>query len=306
MDRLGIEEGEVITHPMVTRSISKAQQRVEARNFSIRKHLLEYDDVMNQQREVIYDRRNAALHGENLREEILEMMSEFVNETVNKYCDSKEYPENWNWDGLRVELLATLMVDIHLNEFKTLTVDSLKDEIRRRAESVYHRKEKIVPEEMLRSFERFVYLRTLDEAWKEHLQEMDALREGISLRAYGQKDPLIEYKSEGYRLFIELLTRIRKETLKILFRAEVKETPSRGRMVPRRKARNITSRHEETVGMGFSPPPKQNETVPERESMMMGGPSRRRQPVIVGEKVGRNDPCPCGSGKKYKKCHGAV
>jgi preprotein translocase subunit SecA len=293
MDRLGVEEGEVIRHSMVTKAIGRAQKRVEAQNFSIRKHLLEYDDVMNQQREVIYDRRLAALEGADLKEEILDLIKSVVESKVDAYTDAKTYPEAWDLAGLKQDLLKTFLVDVKFKEEDILKLkqDDLKDNLTGMALQIYEHKEKIFGEELMRQLERYAMLRVIDEKWKEHLYDLDQLKTGIGLRAYGQRDPLIEYKKEAFGLFTEMLQRIDEETLELIFKLQVAEKERPRRREPERELQAV---HQSTIGMGYASTQPAEEVAP-------GKP----KPVKVGKKVGRNDPCPCGSGKKYKKCCGA-
>ncbi|MCD6441534.1 MAG: preprotein translocase subunit SecA [Candidatus Marinimicrobia bacterium] len=295
MDRMGIEEGQVITHPMVTRSIQRAQKKVEGRNFSIRKHLLEYDDVMNQQREIIYDRRNYSLKEENIKEEILEILEEWTGELVEEYTDPKLLPEEWDWEGLRSELNNTLGIDIRLQELSDASEENVRQVIIDRAVDYYNRREQYFGEEQIRYLEKFVTLRTIDEKWRDHLYAMDQLKEGINWRAYGQKDPLLEYKSEAYKAFVNVIDEINKETLKICFRAQLRGAQPEPRRL--RRALPVQMVHQDSLGMGLSPSAQEQATGDNRP--------RKIKPIHVGPKIGRNDPCPCGSGKKYKKCHGA-
>ncbi|MCD6234016.1 MAG: preprotein translocase subunit SecA [Candidatus Marinimicrobia bacterium] len=300
MDRMGVEEGEVISHPMISRSIERAQKKVEERNFAIRKHLLEYDDVMNMQREVIYDRRNYALHGGNLREEILTMLEKYIRETVDKYT-SEEDIHDWDWEGLRQETINVLMTDIHPDELaldgkEKIERDDVVSLIHSKALATYERKQQIIPPDIMDKLERWAYLMTVDNVWKEHLFELDQLKEGIGLQAYGQKDPLIAYKSEAYKMFEEMLNRIDRESLRLIFRTEVRmeqePRPEQSRPV------NMIMRHEETDNLGY----QQAAGRPKAEPSKAG----KTQPIRRTErKIGRNEPCPCGSGKKYKHCCGA-
>lgn len=295
MDRLGAQEGEVITHRMVTRSIERAQKRVEGHNFQIRKHLLEYDDVMNQQREVIYDRRSHALRGDNLRDEILAMLDEVIEEKADAYTDARSYAEDWDWDSLRnsFQRLFLSSMPVGLDDTPGITQEELQAKLAEAARSAYEKKEQALTDKLMRQLERFAMLRVIDERWREHLYEMDHLKEGIGLRAYGQKDPLIEYKSEGFRMFKEMLGMINEQVLELIFKAQIAMEPV---PVRRRMPQQITTVHHEATGMGFGG------ALRAPEQQRAGKP----QPVVVQEKIGRNDPCPCGSGKKYKKCHGAV
>lgn len=293
MDRLGVEDGEVIRHSMVTKAIERAQKRVEAQNFSIRKHLLEYDDVMNQQREVIYDRRLAVLEGADLREEVLDLIKMVVEARVNAHTDASIDPTEWDLTGLKQDLLKTFLVDVKFEQkdLAQLKQDDLKENLYKMALQIYDHKEKILGEEMMRHLERYAMLRTIDDKWKEHLYDVDQLKTGIGLRAYGQRDPLIEYKKEAFALFTQMLDAIDQETLELLFKLQPaqQEQPKRGE-----QERRMQAVHQSTVGMGYA------DTQP-AEQVAPGKP----KPVRTGKKVGRNDPCPCGSGKKYKKCCGA-
>jgi len=292
MDRLGAEEGEVITHSMVTRSIERAQKRVEGHNFSIRKHLLEYDDVMNKQRTVIYTQRAHALRGENLRDEILQMIDSYIQGKVALYC-SGQHPEEWDWEGLQNSFqrifLARMPESLRTNA--GLNAPDLQEALNKAARTAYERKETFVTPKIMRQIERLATLRAIDEKWREHLYEMDQMKEGINLRAYGQKDPLLEYKSEGFRMFEEMLGQVDEQIIETVFKTQVVEPPP----IRRRMPQQMATVHQSSAGMGFQGP-SQPQQAP---------PAGKRQPVVVGERVGRNDPCPCGSGKKYKKCHGA-
>ncbi len=298
MDRLGAQEGEVITHPMVSRAIEKAQKRVEEQNFSIRKHLLEYDDVMNKQREVIYARRRKALMGETTREDLENMIDDFLDAQFEKYCDPKKPPEDWDLDNLSEIILRTLLVDIKQlgDDLYSMTLDDLAEYVKTEAMKQYDFKAQQVGEQLLKEFEKYITLRVIDELWKDHLHQMDILKEGIGLRAYGQKDPLIEYKREAFEMFMSLQDEINQKTLQQLWTTEFVEVP------PERKGAPSRWRlvHQDATNMGLA-------TAAQGRADQQPAQPRgdRRQPVRVEGKVGRNDPCPCGSGKKYKKCHGA-
>ncbi len=301
MDRLGIEEGEVITHPMITKSIERAQKRVEMRNFEIRKHLLEYDNVMNKQREVVYSRRRRALEGENLHEEILEMIDDFCEDVVESSTAPGEYSDAWDWDGLREALLKTMLMPLPLTDEECVVIrqEELKERLMQTAHEMYQKKRHLLGDELMGQLERFATLKTIDERWKEHLYEMDQLKEGIGLRAYGQKDPLIEYKQEGFRTFAEMLGRINEEVLEVVFKAQIQieKGPKEWKSERKGEPAELATVHETATGMGFA---GQSEEAKGAERPTVG----KRQPVRVGKKVGRNEPCPCGSGKKYKHCHG--
>jgi preprotein translocase subunit SecA len=300
MDRLGLEEGEVIEAGMVTKAVERAQKKVEARNFSIRKHLLEYDNVMNQQREVIYDRRQAALDGLDLKEEFIEVMENYVDGLIDKYTAMESDPELWDWTGLLAEMGSTAMVQLPLEPEAGLDPEKLRELCYSKLLAAYEEKAEITGSaENFKRLQQFVYLRVIDEKWREHLYEMDQMKEGINLRAVGQKDPLIEYKKEGYQLFVKMLDAIDKEVLKLFFHARIVDE----RENRLRRARNISSQHAQTSNMGIlsALPEGGSGTGPVQRS---GPPQQKQKPITVEEKVGRNDPCPCGSGLKYKKCHG--
>jgi preprotein translocase subunit SecA len=300
MQRLGLKEGEVIQHRMVTRSVERAQKKVEENNYAIRKRLLEYDNVMNQQREVIYVRRRRALLEGRIKDDILDLVDDFAQKLVDKYYDDGDLV------GLRDELRAQLLVDLPLTpeRFQAIGKDGVKAEIITGAAEFYKRKEEKLGGDMVSAIEKMVVLQVIDEKWKDHLREMDDLKEGIHLRAYGQKDPLVEYKGEAFKMFMELLDLVNTEIVTTVFRlypatAERMPMPTRG---PQRTPQQVRLSHESALGMGFQ---ANREPVPgaagkESSPAKAGKP----QPVHVGEKVGRNDPCPCGSGKKYKQCHG--
>jgi preprotein translocase subunit SecA len=297
MDRMGVEEGEVITHSMVTKSIERAQKKVEGRNFGIRKHLLEYDNVMNQQREIVYNRRDFALHGEDIAPEIELILTEYLDQMETEFC-SMGKSSDWDWVSLSQDVLNTFSLDISAEDSKIDSYEELKDLIRQGAHSILSFKRDSSEEGMFDRFQKYVLLRTIDEKWREHLYAMDQLREGIGLRAYGQKNPLIEYKQEGFGMFAEMMVETNRETLKRIFRTNISHLNERTTQVPQNMPKNMKMQHNEAPAPGFVAPP-QGGGAPRQ-------PQQRVQPVHVEDKVGRNDTCPCGSGKKYKKCHGAV
>jgi preprotein translocase subunit SecA len=291
MDRMGIKEGEVIQHPLITRSVERAQKKVEENNFSIRKRLLEYDDTMNQQREVIYTRRQRALEGDRLKGEIFDMLDEFLIELVARYFDDVQI------DAIKEDLLLHLLVDVNLKpeEFEELGQDGLKEKISNTAKEFYNKKEEMITSDLMARLERYAVLSVIDHKWKEHLREMDDLKEGIGLRAYGQKDPLVEYKGEAFKLFVMLLEQIRDEVVSFAFKF-FPQAPDEIQSRRRQPARRMVISKQDTTNIGLSG----NRTPAEGEPQQAG----KLQPVQVDEKIGRNDPCPCGSGKKYKNCHG--
>ena len=284
MDKMGVEEGEVITAKMVTRAISNAQKKVEGRNYGIRKHLLEYDDVMNQQRQVIYDIRNQALHGEDMKETVLEFIEEYVADELESQDSTN--PEDWNWESIKQNIASHLLVDADPDSMKSelnkddLSIDDVRDFIIEKTKNVYAARESLVPEEIMRGFERFVVLRTIDEKWKDHLYSMDQIREGINLRAYGQKDPLLEYKSEGFNLFQIMMGELNKTTVQRLLRTQLQgmeQAPQmRGQQV-----RNVQTQHKDTTGMGFAGQTRA------RQANQSDQPART--PVHIEKKIGRNE-----------------
>ncbi len=294
MQRLGLEEGEVIQHRMITNSVERAQKKVEQNNFSIRKRLLEYDDVMNQQREVIYTRRKQALSGERLKNQVFDMLEEWAEKISNKYYDDAEI------DQLRDHIRRILLVDVAIppEHWEMLGADGVADEILKKAIEFYDRKEEQLGSELMAELERMATLQVIDVKWKEHLREMDELKSGIHLRAFGQKNPLIEYKTEAYRMFVETITTIAEETLALVFKA----FPQTEDQIPVKRAgqpakeQDMQTIHQSSLGMGL-----QQARGSQSQTQEAG---RKPQPVQVGDKVGRNEPCPCGSGKKYKQCHG--
>ncbi len=306
MDRLGIEEGEVITHPMVSKSIERAQKKVEGHNYSIRKHLLEYDDVMNYQREIVYDRRNYTLHGKDVNRLLNEIINEFIDEIVEKYCEKPENPDTWEWEEIDNELLNTFSLDIKSRDLGITSMDQFRDMVIRSANAILSAKKELVDPEQFEEFEKFVILRTIDEKWMDHLHSMDHLREGINLRAYGQKNPLIEYKNEGFAMFARMMEDTNREILKRIFRVRIQSAEPAGRTAPATVARNVKYTHEDASGLGFSTPPAGAQPTPNASQGGMPSRPRKIQPVQVEQKVGKNEPCPCGSGKKYKKCHGRI
>jgi preprotein translocase subunit SecA len=287
MERMGLKEGEVIQHPLISRSVERAQKKVEENNFSIRKRLLEYDNTMNSQREVIYTKRNRALQGDRLKSEVFDLLDEYISALVDTYFDNAEA------DLLREELMMKLLVDIKIepDEFDKLGKDGLKEKILNAAKDFYNKKEQMLGAELMARLERYAMLSVIDTKWKEHLREMDDLKEGIGLRAYGQKDPLVEYKGESFKLFVSLLEQIRNDVVSFTFKF-FPHAPGEVQQQRRQPVTRMTESKAVTTNIGLQQKPG---------SPQVAG---KMQPIQVAEKVGRNDPCPCGSGKKYKNCHG--
>jgi len=296
MDKLGMEEGEPIEHPWVTRAIETAQKRVEAHNFEIRKHLLEYDDVMNTQRKIIYGERRQLLEGEDIREVVEGMLEEVLDGILDLYTNEETYPEEWDIVGLAeaVKRQFDLQVSWTTEEIEGLTRVLLKDDLLQKTQGAYRAKEAQVSTDMMRYLERMILLQVVDSQWKDHLLAMDHLKEGIGLRGYGQKDPLIEYKREGFEMFEAMEARIAKDALEYLMKVQVAVEPER------------IAQAADLSGLPLTPLRTPSERRREREAT----PSRSLRPAAAPAvaapraKVGRNEPCPCGSGKKYKKCCG--
>ncbi len=284
MNRLGMEEGVPIEHRLVTRAIENAQKKVEAHNFDIRKHLLEYDDVMNKQREVIYHQRKEVLKGENLKEEVLEMAGGLAEEIAARYADKNLHPSEWDIKGLREALYHQFNFRLELSpeEQEVLTVEKLQETALEKMAQSYEKKEERFNSPMLRQLEKIIMLQTIDTLWKDHLLNMDHLKEGIGLRGYGQKNPLQEYQKEGFEMFEEMVHKIQEDVVQKLFTIEVAREGVVEEMEVQRRPQRVVLSHG---GNGEEP--------------ARATPVRRQ-----AGKVGRNDPCSCGSGKKYKRCCG--
>ena len=283
MGRLGMEEGVPIEHRLVTRAIENAQKKVEGHNFDIRKHLLEYDDVLNKQRDEIYKFRREVLKGEALKERVLEMAEGLADEIVGRYADEQTHPSDWDLKGLAEAVYHQFNLRLEINREEDWSHEALRETVWQRVLKAYEDKEARFGAPMLRQLEKIIMLQTIDTLWKDHLLNMDHLKEGIGLRGYGQKNPLQEYQKEGYDMFEEMGHRIEEDVVQKLFTVELaRESVAREvELQQPRPQRMVLSHGEEPL------------------AARPGGPARRG-----GQKVGRNDPCPCGSGKKYKRCHG--
>ncbi|MBK7744307.1 MAG: preprotein translocase subunit SecA [Betaproteobacteria bacterium] len=298
MQKLKMPDGEPIEHPIVNRSIEKAQHRVESRNFDIRKQLLEYDDVANDQRRVIYLQRNELLESTDISETIRNMISGLVEETVRRYVPPESVEEQWDIPGLETALLADFQLQAPVAEWlKTehdLTDDQLRERLAAAAQAQYAGKEAQVGPELMRQFERGLMLQTLDAQWRDHLANLDHLRQGIHLRGYAQKNPKQEYKRESFELFSDMLDRIKQDVVKVVLTVQVRSQQDVAAVEEAPAVSNVRYQHadyDEALGAAAdadAPPPPPAPFV------------------RGGEKVGRNDPCPCGSGKKYKQCHGRI
>jgi len=282
MEKLGMEEGEPIEHGLISRAIENAQAKVEGHNFDIRKHLLEYDDVMNQQREVIYKQRREALDGKNLNETIEDIIFDKASGIAELFADEKTFPEEWDFKGIDEAVFKQFNLRIGEPDEDTLdglTKEGLAQLIHEAAVSAYHEKEALIGPDEFRNLERYILLQTVDQLWKDHLLSMDHLKEGIGLRGYAQQNPLLLYKKEGFEMFQDMISRVQEETLSILYRIQLAEPE------------DLEELHK-----------------PEQPKLMFSGgdtATPKKKPATRSDKkVGRNAPCPCGSGKKYKKCCG--
>jgi len=331
MLKLGMEEGVPIEHGLVTRSIERAQKQVEAQNFAVRKHLLEYDDVMNKQRTAVYDLRRMILEGKNTREHILKLVDEVLDWYLDSYAGEKEDPEAWNLAGLHLALKETFGLDLPVSELKSMGRAEMKERLGKAVLTRYEEKERAVGPELMLFHQRMIMLQIVDTQWKDHLYALDHLKEGIGLRGYGQRDPLVEYKKESYSMFQALMDRIDEEILRWILlyqpvpmaempREEGAEEPPVGaqRVVsPRSPVNPARAREREPElalagarslprNLSFNDPSEGPTAFARAERPEAHGGGDEVQTVRrEGKKVGRNDPCPCGSGKKYKKCHGA-
>ncbi|MCX7920402.1 MAG: preprotein translocase subunit SecA [Clostridia bacterium] len=281
VNALGLEDDQPIEHRMLTNAIENAQKKVEGKNFDIRKHVLQYDDVMNKQREVIYAQRRKVLNGENLRDNFAKMMEGIVDGIIASYCSESPIPDYWDWEGIVAYAESVFvpqgMLSISREEMETITKEDLKEKMLDIALKLYEEKENEFGPELIREFERVVLLRVVDEKWMDHIDAMDQLRYGIGLRAYAQRDPVVEYKFEGYQMFEEMIKSIQEDSVKILLRSHLDREHA-----PQRE--KVAEPVQATHGSAGDQPKK---------------------PVVKNDKVGRNDVCTCGSGKKYKKCCGA-
>jgi len=280
MNTLGWERGEPLEHGMLSRAIEKAQKRVETHHYEIRKQVLKYDDVMNEQRTIIYEQRQNALKQDNVREEILQMFDDVIDQEVNMYVNPEVGPASWDFEGLATSLKESCGVDVHYQNLEQMNPDDVKDWLKKKAKDQYIAKTKVVDDEELKRFEKYLLLQIVDEYWKEHLYVMDHLQDGIGLRGYAGKNPLVEYKIEALDLFNIMIGNIKVALVKHLSGIQIEE------------------RHQELVN--------EEEMHRDDDSLSYGAPDEgsKPEPKKSKEKVGRNSPCPCGSGKKFKKCCG--
>jgi preprotein translocase subunit SecA len=308
MQKLGMQEGEAIEHPWVTKAIENAQRKVEGRNFDIRKQLLEYDDVANDQRKVVYRQRRELMDTDDVSETVQAMRADILTRTIDGHVPPQSLEEQWDLAGLETALKETFGGDWPVRQWletdESLHEETLRERILKTAEERYADKEKVVGAQTMRQIEKAVMLQTLDTQWKDHLAAMDYLRQGIHLRGYAQKNPKQEYKREAFEMFSALLDSIKQEVVSTLSKLQIQTPDVLGELGPGpgpAESRQFEFKHEEFQGFG-EPEEPETELGAEEQS---GGVAH--QPFVrEGRKVGRNEPCPCGSGKKYKHCHGKV
>jgi preprotein translocase subunit SecA len=322
MYRFGMTEGVPIESKMISNRIENAQKSVEAQNFDARKHLLEYDDVMNKQRETIYSIRRSALEGKDQRDYVLGIAEDVVRELVETFCPREQHPDQWNATQFLAEANAQFGVDMKAAgaDPAALSHEQLADAAVEAVRKRYEEKETQFGAELMRWLERRIILDVVDSQWKDHLLSLDHLKEGIGLRGYGQKDPLVEFKKEAFILFEDMMTRIDNETIRYLFHIQVQqgEQPGSGGAQqapspqqpprPRAAAASAAARASEPEHLpAVAREIERRQQRQQKDLQYQTGPAQAEapKPVRAGAKVGRNDPCPCGSGKKYKKCHGA-
>lgn len=299
MKKLGMEEGEAIEHPWVTKAIENAQRKVEGRNFDIRKSLLEFDDVANDQRKVVYEQRNELLDTNDISETIHVIRDDVYGAVIDEYIPPQSLEEMWDVPGLEARLKADFALDLPLQQWLAeddkLYEEKLRERILDEATKLYAHKEELVGKEVLRNFEKAVMLQTLDGLWKEHLAAMDHLRQGIHLRGYAQKNPKQEYKRESFDLFTQMLETLKRDVVSILSRVQVQE-------------RDVEAMEEQQRQQAEAAPRTYTHAAAESQlaDEQAAGEEGHTTFVRDEQKVGRNDPCPCGSGKKYKHCHGQL
>jgi preprotein translocase subunit SecA len=326
LEKLGMEEGVPIESRMISNRIEAAQKAVEAQNFESRKHLLEYDDVMNKQRQAVYGMRRGLLEGVDQKARVLEMTKGVVGGIIDRRCPTNAHPENYDITDLQTDMLTQFGVRINPATLAGLNGDQIEVEIYEKAEAAYQAKEDLVGASLMREAERNIMLHVIDDQWKDHLLSMDHLKEGIGLRGYGQKDPLVEYKKESYTLFTDMMDRIEDETVRYLYFLRFEQNPGalpfanddseyeEDEEAAERKKLEVSKALEEQQRLAAQSAVQdmtrgiQKQHERELKELQFAGTngSTVNQPVANGgPKTGRNDPCPCGSGKKFKKCHGA-
>lgn len=278
MERLNVDESTPIENKMLSNTIESAQRKIEGRNFGIRKNVLQFDDVMNRQREIIYSQRDQVLNGENIKDQVLKMIEQAIEEQIKQYLPEGDLRDNWNFKGLRDHYMGWLITPDDLNytseELERVEPDYIKDELVKKANELYAQRESMFGEELMRELERVILLKNVDTEWMDHIDAMEELQKGIRLRAYGQHDPVVEYRLEGFDMFDQMIATIRENTARMMLTVQIRtqEEPKREQV----------AKPTATSADGTDTP----------------------HTVRKGKKPGRNDPCPCGSGKKYKKCCG--
>jgi len=294
LKKFGMEEGMAIEHPMVTRSIERAQKRVEERNFEIRKTLLEYDEVMNEQRKIIYNQRQEILEGKNLKQMVLDMLTEVTQDAIDMFIGDRSNPDEWDLQGLVSWVRRKAGIELTPDSLKEKTPEEIEEELIKLLHRAYDEREREVGEEQMRRIERFLLLERIDSKWKDHLYAMDHLKAGIGLRGYGQVDPKIEYKREGYAMFDEMVRSIKQDVTDLIFKVRVEKEDE--------ELLGAIWRESSAVHDSSSAYTAQREQA--IAASQGGGEGVSRPIVVTAQRVGRNDPCPCGSGKKFKKCCG--
>ncbi|MGB0513314.1 MAG: SEC-C metal-binding domain-containing protein, partial [Wenzhouxiangellaceae bacterium] len=301
MQKLGMGEGEAIEHPWVTRAIENAQRKVEAHNFDIRKNLLDFDDVANDQRRVIYAQRNELMEAEDVHDYVEEMRVEVFNDFVSRYIPPESMVDMWDVEGLEKALEGDFGIRAPLRDWmhedETLDDHGLRRKIMERVVRHFDEKEQQTGVEVMRQFEKAVMLNVLDQQWKEHLANMDYLRRGIHLRGFAQKKPQQEYKREGFEMFTEMLASMRFEVIRILARVQIRSEEDVNAVDDQRRRERPMEFQHRAAGAPQDP----NAAGAARPGQQQPEPFVRE-----GRKIGRNEPCPCGSGKKYKQCHGKI
>ncbi len=303
MDRMGVGEGEVITHSMVTKAIERAAQRVEGQNFSIRKHLIEYDDVVNKQREVVYTLRRDILLGEDISSLVKDDFLSVIAGLLETHADENQANDFWKFDELERDYQSLFLIPlpVQADEHLTIGFEALRDAMDEAALAKYADKEARLTPAVMRELERYVKLQVIDEHWKDHLNQLVMLRSGIGLRSYAQKDPLVEYKAESFHMFQALMDNVERDGVRLLLRAELVQKPK----PPVEDPQQLKASKADVDYLGGQPPAPDGEAAPQPAPSGKPPVPGRPQPVVrQDEKISRNAPCPCGSGKKYKKCCG--
>jgi preprotein translocase subunit SecA len=318
MLRLGMEEDVPIESKLITKRIAAAQQAVESQNFESRKHLLEYDDVMNKQRTAVYKMRRDLLEGLDQKDRVLEMTRGALGAFIDMRCPEGTHPTTFDFNGLRVDVANQFGLRADQIDFSSMSREEVEETLYEQLVQKYQQKEDVIGSDIMRQTERMIMLQVVDDQWKDHLLSMDHLKEGIGLRGYGQKDPLVEYKKESFTLFQDMMDRIEDETIRILFtftfepgRPNLPFEGDDSEYEEEEEQPEVSEQQRQAAQAAVQDFTRKIERNKDREMAQLqfvGGDATATatQTVVKGDKVGRNDPCPCGSGKKYKKCHGAA